>query len=98
MANTKSAKKAIRSSEKKRSHNAMWTKHLKDSIKALKAAVAAKTVKADDLTLKMTSLQKVLDKATKEKVIHKNKSNRLKSKYAKNIAARLAEKNTKSAE
>ena len=35
----------------------------------------------------MQVLQRVLDKASKEKVIHKNKANRLKSRYARKISA-----------
>ena len=95
MANTKSAKKAIRSSARKASHNSMWEKMIKDATKALKVELETKSPKAEDLNTRLTKLQKVLDKAAKEKVIHKNKSNRLKSKYAKSIAARLSEKGAK---
>ncbi|KKS60228.1 MAG: hypothetical protein UV26_C0006G0025 [candidate division WWE3 bacterium GW2011_GWF2_42_42] len=35
----------------------------------------------------MQVLQRVLDKASKEKVIHKNKANRLKSRYARKVSA-----------
>jgi len=35
----------------------------------------------------MQVLQGVLDKASKEKVIHKNKANRLKSRYARKVSA-----------
>ncbi len=35
----------------------------------------------------MQVLQQVLDKASKEKVIHKNKANRLKSRYARKVSA-----------
>ena len=35
----------------------------------------------------MQVLQQVLDKSSKEKVIHKNKANRLKSRYARKVSA-----------
>ena len=43
---------------------------------------ASKLVKEE-----VSLLQKTLDKAAKNKIIHKNKANRLKSKYAKRISA-----------
>ena len=90
MANTKSAKKAIRSSARKASHNSMWEKMIKDATKSLKAELEVKSPKAEDLNTRLTKLQKVLDKAAKEKVIHKNKANRIKSRYAKKITAYLS--------
>ncbi|RJR26895.1 30S ribosomal protein S20 [candidate division WWE3 bacterium] len=95
MANTKSAKKAIRSSERKRSHNAMWEKRIKETVKVLKTELDNKNAKPEILNSQLTAVQKVLDKAAKEKVIHKNKSNRLKSRYAKSIAALLSKKGTR---
>lgn len=85
MANTSSAKKAVRQSDKKRQHNLFWKKRVKNALKAVKELVASKAEKSQiDAEIKM--LQKVLDKASKEKAIHKNKANRLKSKYALKIA------------
>lgn len=46
---------------------------------------------ADILKENLSILQKVLDKSAKEKVIHKNKANRLKSRFANKIAAHGSE-------
>jgi small subunit ribosomal protein S20 len=86
MANTKSAKKNIRSSAKKKAHNDMWEGRFKSAKKSLSKSLSA----GDDLKVvneKFVALQKSLDKAAKEKTIHKNKANRVKSKYARKIAA-----------
>lgn len=89
MANTKSAKKNIRSSAKKRSHNVMWKKKFKNIIKSLTKAISGKD--SENVVMeKFKALQKSLDKASKEKVIHKNKANRVKSRYAKKIAAHIS--------
>jgi small subunit ribosomal protein S20 len=86
MANTQSAKKAIRSSAHKKAHNNMWEKKVKDVVKSLKKGVDAK-LEVSELAKQLVSLQKTVDKAAKEKVIHKNKANRIKSRYAKRISA-----------
>ena len=86
MANTKSAKKNIRASAKKKSHNDMWEKRFKTAKKSLFKSISSKEDKKVVLE-KFVALQKSLDKAAKEKVIHKNKANRVKSMYARKIAA-----------
>jgi small subunit ribosomal protein S20 len=88
MANTKSAKKAVRSSARKRSHNLMWKTKFKQQLKAVHKSISGKEIE-EVLLEKFKALQKSLDKAAKEKVIHKNKANRVKSNYAKRIAAHL---------
>lgn len=75
----------------------MWEKRIKEAVKGLKTELDNKNTKPEILNSQLTAVQKVLDKAAKEKVIHKNKSNRLKSRYAKSIAALLSKKGTKSA-
>ena len=97
MANTQSAKKAIRSSARKKSHNAMWEKKIKNALKVLKEGIATRNAKIEDLNKQLSVLQKALDKAAKEKVIHVNKANRLKSMYAHKISVRSADKSTKQA-
>ncbi len=55
-------------------------------MKSLKAALESSNggeVSGENLT----ALQRILDKAAKEKVIHKNKANRLKSRYARKVSA-----------
>lgn len=86
MANTKSAKKNIRASAKKKSHNDMWEKKIKTAKKSLVKSLSSKEDKKI-LNDKLVLLQKSLDKAVKEKTIHKNKANRVKSMYARKIAA-----------
>lgn len=87
MPNTKSAKKALRSSARKRQHNFLWKKKIKDTTKSLDKALELKKSEAGILNTQLSALQKVLDKASKEKVIHKNKADRIKSRYARKIAA-----------
>ena len=86
MANTKSAKKNIRASAKKKSHNDMWEKKIKTAKKSLAKSILSKDDKKI-LNDKLVLLQKSLDKAVKEKTIHKNKANRVKSIYARKITA-----------
>lgn len=81
MANTKSAKKAVRSSNKKKIHNLGWKKRIKSAVRnftdLIKSAAAS-----EDLSKSLSMAQKALDKAAKENVIHKNKANRLKARLA----------------
>jgi ribosomal protein S20 len=63
----------------------VWKKKIKEAAKSLKNAIESKE-EAKVLAEKLTILQKVCDKAAKEKVIHKNRANRLKSTYAHKIA------------
>jgi ribosomal protein S20 len=86
MPNTKSAAKAVRSSKRKNVHNLFWEKKVKDALKSLKKGIDSKET-AEILKEKLRALQKVLDKSIKEKVINKNRANRLKSTYAGKITA-----------
>jgi len=86
MANTKSAKKNIRSSARKKAHNDLWERRFKSAKKSLSKAILAKE-EDKVISEKFVALQKSLDKAAKEKTIHKNKANRVKSNYAKKISA-----------
>ena len=81
MPNTMSSKKALRQSRRKRSHNLFWKNRVKIVVKDLKDSLQTKGATLDILKEKESLLQKYLDKAAKEKVIAKNKANRLKSKY-----------------
>jgi len=87
MPNTKSAKKALRSSAKKNKNNVFWKRRIKDVIKSIKSSIDKENPNSKLVKEEESLLQKVLDKAAKNKVIHKNKANRLKSKYAKRISA-----------
>ena len=66
---------------------------MKDAVKDLKKSLDSKD-KVEVLSGKLMALQKILDKSSKEKVIHKNKANRLKSTYARKISA-LSKPSTK---
>jgi len=99
MANIKSAKKAIRSSKRKKSHNLSWKNKVKQAVKNLESLLVSEVSK-DQITKSFSQAQKALDKATKEKVFHRNKSNRIKSKLALklkgNVSKPSAKKSTKS--
>lgn len=81
MANTKSAKKAVRSSAKKKLHNQNWKKRIKTAVRNL-TDLLKEAKSLEDKVKSLSVAQKVLDKAAKEKAIHKNKANRIKSKLA----------------
>lgn len=94
MPNTKSAKKALRQSIKKRRHNLYWKRQIRAVVKSIKHNLKNAPQNTDILKKDEAKLQKILDKAAKNKVIHKNKANRLKSRIAKRISA-YEEKPTK---
>lgn len=87
MPNIQSAKKALRGSAKKRQYNNFWKNRLKAALKTLKSTLETKKAGVDILNKDLSVFQKLLDKASKNNVIHKNKANRLKSRYAKKISA-----------
>lgn len=84
MAITKSAKKAHRASLKKRVFNLRRASALYDSTKAVKKAVAGKSV-AEAAKLLPTAFQ-AIDKAAKRNVISKNTASRRKARLAAAIA------------
>jgi small subunit ribosomal protein S20 len=86
MPNTKSAVKAVRSSKRKNTHNLFWKKRIKEALKNIKKSVDSRENEEISRN-KFVILQKVLDKSAKEKIIHKNRANRLKSIYAGKITA-----------
>ncbi|RIU86048.1 30S ribosomal protein S20 [Candidatus Karelsulcia muelleri] len=75
MANTKSALKQIRKNNLKRLQNKLFLKSTKTAIKKLKLESKKKQVL--NAFPKISSL---IDKLAKKKIIHKNKSNRIKRK------------------
>jgi small subunit ribosomal protein S20 len=88
MANTKSAKKDLRRSEKKRVQNQSVRTALKTYVKK-----ARTTITTGDSAAMVESLrvaEKMLDKAVQNGVIHKNQAARRKSRIAKQIAAAQA--------
>jgi len=80
MANTSSAKKAVRANEAKRVHNKYYAKTMRTALKKLRNTT--------DKTEAQTSLPQVIsiiDKLAKKKIIHKNKASNLKSKLTKQV-------------
>lgn len=78
---TKSAKKALRQSKRRRLRNLKRREAYKRLIRAVrKAAASSKTDEAQNL---LPALYKALDKAAKTNVIKKNKAARLKSRLSR---------------
>lgn len=78
---TKSAKRALRESLKKRVHNLFYKKKIKTLVKKLYSFVLEK--KTEEAKKILPIVYKLLDKAAKEKVIKKNTAARRKSRLAK---------------
>ena len=75
---TKSAKKALRGSKKKRVFNLRRKNEMNSVVKEYKKLVLAK--KADEAKKLIPKLQKAIDKAKKRGVIKKNTASRKKSR------------------
>ena len=80
MANHKSALKRIRSSETKKSLNKLQHKTTRNAIKKLKDAKTKK-----DAQKQFPIVVSLIDKLSKNNIIHKNKAANLKSKLSKLI-------------
>lgn len=80
MANHKSSLKRIRQEEKRRLHNRYYGKTMRNAVRKLRSI----TDKAEAIAL-YPSVQKILDKAAKTNLIHKNKAANLKSKLSAHI-------------
>jgi small subunit ribosomal protein S20 len=80
---TRSAKKALRQSIRRRDHNLNGKKKLTEALKGYKKLVAAG--KKDEATKYLANIYKAADKLVKTGVIHKNRANRIKSRLAKKI-------------
>lgn len=79
---TKSAKKALRVSQRRHQENLEIKDQYKRAIKNVRKAVSSGTEEVASL---MSSAQRSLDTAAKSKTIHANKASRLKSRLAKLI-------------
>ena len=77
---TKSAKKALRQSVRRRAQNLQRSDAYKQTLKSVRALISAG--KKEDVQKLLPALQKTLDKATKVGVIKANKASRLKSRIA----------------
>jgi len=84
MANTKSAKKALRQNLRRRRANLVRRASAKSAVKEFqKLLVSGKKEEARALLKKVYSK---IDKLAKTRVVHGNKAGRLKSRYAKMLA------------
>jgi small subunit ribosomal protein S20 len=84
MANTKSAKKDLRRSEKRRTQNQAIKSALKTYVKKARLAAASGDATATAEALRLA--EKALDKAAQNGVIHKNQAARRKSRIAQAVA------------
>ncbi len=78
MANHKSAKKRIRSNDKKRLRNRFYAKGARRAVKRLRSA----TQKEEALE-KLPGVISLIDRVAKNNVIHKKKASNLKSKLTR---------------
>ena len=81
MANHKSSLKRIRQTETRRLRNRYYAKTMCNAVRKLRAT----TDKAEAQAMYPT-VQKMLDKLAKKRIIHKNKASNLKSKLRAHIA------------
>jgi small subunit ribosomal protein S20 len=83
LANTKSALKRIRITEKRRERNTSYNSRVKTMLKKAEQTVASGTADADAITAAISTL----DKAATKGVIHKNNAARRKSRLMKKVNA-----------
>jgi small subunit ribosomal protein S20 len=79
----KSAKKALRKSQKRRAVNIAKKRKLKSLLKKVRALVSEK--KIEEAKKLLPQVYKVLDKAAKTNLIRKNTASRKKSRISKSI-------------
>ena len=81
---TKSAKKALRQSRRKRKHNLVYKNKIKELEKSIQRFLASKdAAKAKEI---LPQLYKIFDKAAKENVIKKNTASRKKSRICRMVS------------
>lgn len=80
---TKSAKKALKVSDKKHSRNRHFLALLKESVKAFEATTKAEKKDAKKINEALALVYSRIDTLEKKNVIHKNNAARKKSAFAK---------------
>ena len=80
---TKSAKKSVRQSLKRKSRNIGKKRKIKDLLKKVKSLISEKKFK--EVKLLVPQIYKLLDKAAKKGLIKKNTADRKKSRITKSI-------------
>jgi len=83
MAKTSSAKKAQRSSSRKRTRNALRKKAVRGSVKEFEKAVSGA---GNDAAQKLSGVFQTIDKALKRGIIKKNTAARMKSRLSRMIS------------
>lgn len=83
MPTTKSATKALRVSQKKRSRNRRYLELLKESTKQFEALVAAPDRDTKAITTALSKIYSRIDTLEKKNILHKNNAARKKSAFAK---------------
>ena len=92
MANSRSAKKRVRSSERKRIVNQIAKTKFRTAVK--KAILSAESGETEDLSSKISEAFSKIDKAAKIGAIHKNQASRRKSRLIKKIRALTSQEQT----
>ena len=82
MAHHKSAKKRIRSNEKRRVDNRYYAKTMRNALRDFRALEDK-----SEATEKLPKMMSIIDKLAKRSVIHKNKAANLKSKLSRQVNA-----------
>lgn len=83
MAHTHAALKAQRQTKKHTARNRAVKERIKDAVKSIGKLTAEK--KTAEARASLPKFVKILDKAAKNRVIHRNRANRLKSAWMKRI-------------
>ncbi|MBI2592685.1 MAG: 30S ribosomal protein S20 [Candidatus Colwellbacteria bacterium] len=83
MPKTKSAKKALRQSVRRKAKNLAQKKSLKATVKKYERLVSSGDIEGANVYL--PALYKALDKGGKSRIIKKNKSSRLKSRLTRQL-------------
>lgn len=85
MPNTKSATKALKVSEKKRSRNRRFLELFKESTKQLEALLKATEKDTAAINTALSKVYSRIDTLEKKNIIHKNNAARKKSAFAKAV-------------
>ncbi|MBP6981770.1 30S ribosomal protein S20 [Candidatus Gracilibacteria bacterium] len=85
MPHTKSAKKALLVSERKRSSNRRYLALTKESVKALEKTLSATPVVEADLIVALSAVYSRIDTLEKKNILKANTAARRKSSYAKMV-------------
>ena len=85
MANTRSAEKRMRQSEKRRVRNAGIRSGVRTAVKSVRSAIESGSV--DEARVQWSRTIKVLDKAATKGVVHKNAVARRKSRLTRQLNA-----------